>query len=971
MVSFAKTMAIHSVYSWLKFRVIPAPGYWVVGLVLGFAMPLSARHWALESPLEIPVPLVEGNTWSSHPVDAFLLAKLRAVGLQPSPQADRRTLIRRATFDLTGLPPTPEEVNAFVDDTASNAYGRLIDRLLASPQYGEQWARHWLDVARYSDTKGYVYAREEKRWVHAAGYRDWVVRAFNEDVPYDRFLMLQIAADQLVPERSPDLVAMGFLTVGRRFLGVTHDIIDDRIDVVMRGTQALTVACARCHDHKFDPIPTTDYYSLYGVFQSCAEAVVPMGDGENAEVAKLVVKNRELLTKRRAEQMDRTRIRLGDYLAAQLELEKYPEEVFNQLIDEPDLNPFIVRRWEIYLERQRVSGNSVFTVWNALAKSAPTGYGDVLAKLRSAPAGEVDAKVLVAFATIPVDMQEVAKRYAEVLGQPEFKAVLEGIDSPCHVPDEHIANIEMYFPTNTIVELWKSQGDVDRSLLEKGGESAVATILVDRPLATTPRVFKRGNPLTKGEEIPRHFLQALTGPESKPFSKGSGRLELAQAIASKDNPLTARVMVNRVWMHHFGNGLVTTPSDFGKRAEAPSHPQLLDWLALRFMESGWSIKQLHRMLMLSQTYQQSSGREGAGRGQQIDPANRLLWRMNPHRLSFEEARDAWLAATGELDLRMGGKPEALFGGNNLRRTLYAYIDRENLPPEMRMFDFANPDLSISQRTETTVPQQALFGMNHPFIAAKAVVLTRNAGGMEASTQTQHLFARLYQRQPTAEEMEMALAFITSASTPAAPVVRKSLWSYGYGVWNGETAKLEDFKPLPHFNGSAWQGGEQFPDAGLGWVQLTATGGHPGNDAKHAIVRRWTAPQDGDYQLKSTLIHEPDVGDGIRAFVAHGSRGLLRSTVLHHSKEEIDLQAIAMHKGETLDFIVDIRDGLNSDQFLWAPVITVVGSAGTGGDVAEQIWNAERDFGGDLPTLLSPWQQFAQVLMLANEFMFVD
>lgn len=964
-------MANHHPSCRLKFRIIPAPLYWVVGTVLGFAVPLSAKPWALESPVDAPVPVVEGNTWSSQPVDAFVLEKLRAAELQPSPQADRRTLIRRATFDLTGLPPTPDEVSAFVNDSASDAYPRLIDRLLASPHYGEQWARHWLDVARYSDTKGYVYGREEKRWVHASAYRDWVVRAFNEDLPYDRFLLLQIAADQLVPERSPDLAAMGFLTVGRRFLGVTHDVIDDRIDVVMRGTQALTVACARCHDHKFDPIPTADYYSLYGVFQSCAEAMVPMGEGENAEVANLVAKNRELLAKRRGEQMDRTRARLADYLTAQMELEKYPEEVFNQLIDDGDLNPFIVRRWEIYLERQRVSGNPVFTPWHALAKSAPSGYAEVLAKLRSAPTSEVHPSVLAAFASDPADMKEVAKRYADVLKEAEFKDVLEGIDSPCHVPDEHIANIEMYFPTNTIVELWKSQGDVDRSLIEKGDGSTAATILVDRPLAATPRIFKRGNPLTKGEEVPRHFLQAIAGPEIKPFSKGSGRLELAQAIASKDNPLTARVMVNRVWMHHFGNGLVTTPSDFGKRADAPSHPKLLDWLALRFMESGWSLKQLHRTLMLSQTYQQSSSGENDGRGQQIDPANRLLWRMNPHRLSFEEARDAWLAATGELDLKLGGRPETLFGGQNFRRTLYAYIDRENLPPELRVFDFANPDLSISQRTETSVPQQALFGMNHPFIASKAIVLTKDSGTMEAGAQVQHLYERLYQRQPTVEERELALAYIASAMAPAAPVVRKSQWTYGYGAWNGETGRLEGFTPLPHFNGSAWQGGDQFPDAGLGWVKLTATGGHPGNDAKHAIVRRWTAPQDGDYQLKSTLIHEPEVGDGIRAFVAHGSRGLLRSTVLHHSKEEIDLPAITMHKGETLDFIVDIRDGLNSDQFLWVPLITVVGSAGTGGDVAGQTWNAEKDFGGDLPTLLNPWQQLAQVLMLSNEFMFVD
>ena len=260
------------------------------------AKPVSAaEHWAFQ-PLR-----VDG---AKRGIDDFIAAGLAAKGLTASPVADKRTLIRRATFDLTGLPPTLAEVEAFVSDHAPDAYARLIDRLLASPHYGEQWARHWLDVARYSDTKGYVYAREEKMWVHAAPYRDWVVRALNEDMPYDRFVMLQLAADQLVPERSPDLAAMGFLTLGRRFLGVTHDIIDDRIDVVTRGMLGLTVACARCHDHKFDPIPTRDYYSLYGVFQSSAEALVPCcgkSDEGPKELLDAQKKLRDTMTARREE----------------------------------------------------------------------------------------------------------------------------------------------------------------------------------------------------------------------------------------------------------------------------------------------------------------------------------------------------------------------------------------------------------------------------------------------------------------------------------------------------------------------------------------------------------------------------------------------------------------------------------------------------------------------------------------------
>ncbi len=952
----------------LKWRVICLT---LIGLVMGLVLPLRAGHWSLAPPKDSPVPKVADTAGNNHPVDAFILEKLHAAGLQPSPQADRRTLIRRATFDLTGLPPTPEEVEAFLQDASSDAYARLIDRLLASPHYGEQWARHWLDVARYSDTKGYVYAREEKRWVHAAAYRDWVVRAFNEDLPYDRFLKLQIAADQLVPERSPDLAAMGFLTVGRRFLGVSHDIIDDRIDVVMRGTQALTVACARCHDHKFDPIPTRDYYALYGVFQSCAEDLVLCGEVADSTISKKIQENQTLRTKRCHEQMERTRARVADYLLAQKQLDKYPEEVFGQILSAGDLNPIIVRRWADYLERQRLAGNPDFTIWQALSSSEPAKYGEVLAAIKQGTVADSTGysdgpkrvqsaiqpatKIMDAFAVVPANLQEVAKIYAAVLKQPDFKEVLEGGDSPCHVPDEHIANIEMYFPTDIITELWKSQGEVDRSLLAKGESVTAATILVDRAIPAKPRVFKRGSPLTKGEEVSRHFLQAIAGPEMKPFSKGSGRLELAQAIANRDNPLTARVMVNRVWMHLFEAGLVTTPSDFGKQAEPPSHPELLDWLALRFMESGWSIKQLHRTLMLSQTYQQISTTTGA-----LDPANRLLWRMSPHRLTFEEARDAWLTATGELDRRIGGKPGTLFGGNNIRRTLYAYIDRENLPPEMRIFDFANPDLSIPQRSETTVPQQALFGMNHPFIAAKAVVLTKNSAKLEPREHVRHLYSRLYQRPPTSEEMELALAYVDSASSVPPPVVKKSQWTYGYGAWQGETGRVENFKPLPHFTGSGWQGGPSWPDSSLGWLQLTAKGGHPGNDLKHAVVRRWTAPEDGVYELKSTLVHEPEVGDGIRAFVAHTSRGLLYTSLLHHSEQVINLEGIAMKRGETLDFIVDIREQLNSDQFLWAPTIT-----------AAQSWSAAKDFGNDLPPRLTPWQQLAQVLMLANEFLFVD
>jgi hypothetical protein len=481
----------------------------------------------------------------------------------------------------------------------------------------------------------------------------------------------------------------------------------------------------------------------------------------------------------------------------------------------------------------------------------------------------------------------------------------------------------------------------------------------------------------------------MSGGNVKQFSQGSGRLELAKSIADPNNPLTARVIVNRVWMHHFGRGLVNTPSDFGHRAEEPTHPELLDWLSRKFIDSGWRLKELHRLILLSQSYRQDSRGPTdsalASKAQQLDPENRWLWRMTDHRLSFEEARDAWLAASGELDLMVGGRPQPLFAKQSVRRTLYAYVDREDLSPVLRMFDFANPDLSIAQRNSTTVPQQALFAMNHPFIAERIAKLTSANASADTFASVKRLYVALFQRDPTPQELQLASTFIDAdpAKAPDASAdeereQRANRWSYGYGEFDMATGKVVGFTALPHFSGSAWQGGNSFPDPTLGWVQLTATGGHPGNDLKHAIVRRWTAPLAGNFRIRSKLIHEPTVGDGIRAFVSHSRGGLLGSATLHASSVRIDLDAIATEAGDTIDFVVDVRDSLNSDQFLWSPEVAlwspeVVLASNARADIVtpEKTWNAQTDFRGPPTAMLNRWGQLAQVLMLSNEFMFVD
>jgi hypothetical protein len=571
-----------------------------------------------------------------------------------------------------------------------------------------------------------------------------------------------------------------------------------------------------------------------------------------------------------------------------------------------------------------------------------------------------------------------------------LRQVLYAADSPCVVPDEEIVSTEQFFDTDTINSLWKLQGDVERWLNESPDAATHAVALLDRATISEPRILRRGNPASKGDEVPRQFLHALSPAERQPFQRGSGRLELAQAIIASDNPLTARVWANRVWAYHFGAGLVRTPSDFGLRAEAPSHPELLDWLAHQLLTRGWSTKQLHREIVLSAAYQQAStapkGDESPAANVEAarlaDPENRLLWRMNPRRLSFEEWRDTLLQSSGELDLAIGGRPKELFPANdkNVRRTLYGLVDRQFLNPALRVFDFANPDLHIPQRSETTVSQQALFAMNHPFVAerARALVVAVDA---EAADDPLKLVAGMYraafQREPSESERQTAIDFLaaTAADAPSEPLAEASAWSYGYGEVLAAEGRVT-FEPLPRFSGSAWQGGAQWPDAALGWVQLTADGGHAGNDLQHAAVRRWTAPRAGEFRIQSIARHEVAAGDGIRCWVVSSRQGVLQTGTLHDATLPLDVDSVTLEAGDTIDFAVDFNADLNSDQYRWKATIEEVAAPAADAPAGVNptgatTWDSARDFTNNSPQYLDPWQQLAQVLLLSNELMFVD
>jgi hypothetical protein len=763
-------------------------------------------HWAFQPVRQPPLPPVSDPAWCATPVDAFVLARLDAAGLSPSPEADRRTLIRRLSFDLLGLPPTWEEVQTFERDTSADAYAQLVERLLASEHYGERWGRHWLDVARYADSKGYKFFGSNLSFGYT--YRDWVVRAFNADLPYDQFVARQLAADRLVTaDDNRDLAALGYLTVGRRFLEDQPDIIDDRIDVVSRGLLGLTVTCARCHDHKFDPIPTADYYSLYGVFAASVERTRSLrvasqqSEAHRAYEQELVLRQTTLddyFARRHAELKTEFRARTAEYLLAGQKARSGPPRDRFMFVEVPgQLAEIVIERWRVYLDYTARGHDPVFAPWHALAALSEEEFAGqapaLCAQFAAGGTAEAPINPLVAplFDPPPANLDELAQRYAALLADVDrqwhalqVEAVATRQNLPEALPDADREQLRRVLygpiappdvPPSDVEFLVGRPGQAEinalRGKLEEwerqapaGYQRAMTLEDSDELARSNPYVFVRGKASNFGPEVPRQFLAALAGEGRRPFEQGSGRLELAQAIASPENPLTARVLVNRVWGWHFGTGLVGTPSDFGLRSETPTHPELLDWLAAQFVADGWSLKSLHRQIVLSATYRQASHVRPECAA--ADPDNRLLWRANRRRLDLEAMRDALLAASGRLDRTVGGFAVDLA---TPRRTIYAYIDRGALPGMLRTFDFANPDTHAPQRFSTTVPQQALYLLNSPFVLEQARALAARPE-VTAQADPAARIARLYEaalgRAPTEEEVELGRQFVEAPRGPA-------------------------------------------------------------------------------------------------------------------------------------------------------------------------------------------------------------
>ncbi len=723
--------------------------------------PQQRKFWAWQ-------PLVP----SKASLDTFVLAKLEAKQLKPNAPASRRDLIRRAYLDLTGLPPTFDETAAFVNDKSPDAFAKVVDRLLASPRYGERWARYWLDVARYADDR--LDSDVELPYPNSYRYRDWVIEAFNKDLPYNTFVKAQIAGDQL-KNQDPKLA------IGLGFYGLSPELTDDRVDVTTRGFLGLTGACAQCHDHKFDPIPTKDYYALQGVFSSTKRSEFELAPAAEVKAWKDQDKKIQEVKKRIEAFLHNQATTLAEALAA--DSPRYIRAV-RRIVSSSGLtvkaaaavdglDEETLGRWLTYL-KTGPKDNQYLKDWQDESFNLSAFRMEALAVLRERK--QVDEKNLSSKATNDPDTKgetfalPPARFYLwrdlffnDFYGR-EFKQEEDGIlyYGPNRGYLTSDGTIERFLEGHWKGYLSNMRAELKELQASLPPQYAFAHAIKDNPTAINERIQIGGVPERLGETAPRAFLSILSDGDPKPFTQGSGRLELAEAIVG--TPLSARVFVNRVWQHHFGEGLVRTVSNFGLMGGRPSHPELLDALASNFIANGWSIKKLHREIMLSDTYQRSGDFNPANFA--VDPDNRLLWRANRQRLDAESMRDTLLSVTGELEPKAAGEPVALEKADNHRRSIYGFVSRRKLDGTLALFDFPNPNLSAEQRIATASPLQQLFFLNSEFLEARAQALLKRLERINPPAERiRQAYRLLYGREANPDEIKIGEQFIASEKNP--------------------------------------------------------------------------------------------------------------------------------------------------------------------------------------------------------------
>ncbi len=750
-------------------------------------------HWAFQ-PIRKAQPPATASSWAKTPLDRFILAGLEDKGLEPAPRAGKLALLRRAKFDLHGLPPTLAEIETFLADDSQEAFSRLVERLLAAPEYGERWGRHWLDVARYADSTG---VDEDHPYPHAWRYRDYVIAAFNDDLPYDVFVREQIAGD-LLPAQEPGeintrgIIATGFLGLGPKALAQRdevqkkYDVVDEQIDTTTKTFLGLTVACSRCHDHKFDPILTTDYYAFASIFSSTRSFEEWSRDGSESLATPLVPEEIYRPYKESQEKI-RARKRIRS-TTEQLAVERYR---LAKLI--PAMSTDMMQARAAYLGGE--AAPEKLASWVAFLKPRP----DAPSYLK--PWHEADRETAESFAVVQQSslMEVVAKRVdalAAWVDEAE-KNYQAGKDLPAS-PDlptdslytglsEDGAPLDLSaedrntaFSAETHERLETLQHEIDGLEAAAPPEPAMANAVAEGE-PVEQHVFVRGSYKNEGEPVAKRFPIVLAGEQQPPVKQGSGRRELAEWLVSEGNPLPARVMVNRVWQWHFGEGLVRTPNNFGKIGERPTHPELLDSLAARFVADGWSIKSLHRLIMSSATYQMGS--RASDQAWEAAPENRLWSRFPRRRLSIEELRDSYLALSGKLDRTIGGTLDEGSGEiseverNNRRldpddysrRTVYIPLMRNKVPFLLGLFDFGDATTAMGRRTTSNVAPQALYLMNSEFASRSAAAFAEALSAQDDFVGKAYLAALT--RAPTEDERAEAERFF--AQFPSLQAGRKS------------------------------------------------------------------------------------------------------------------------------------------------------------------------------------------------------
>ena len=785
------------------------------------------RKWWSFVPLQEPtVPAITDpalSAWAKTDIDKFVLAKLQEKGMKPAPMADKRTLIRRATLDLTGLPPTEEEITAFEKDSSPDAYAKVVDRLLASPRYGERWGRHWLDVARYGDDdirgldpRGRGFMPLDGAWV----YRDWVIKTFNEDMPYDQFVKRQLAGDLISPHPTPeDLKGTGFLG-GAPWIWDQAEPIqgraderNERIDAVTRGFMGLTVACARCHDHKYDPILAKDYYALGGIFAS--STYKEYNFASDAEVVFYEEKRKEAdqksemtqdFTKNAGDSVAKAyAAQTSTYMVAAWRVMGKPKAKVEDAADQGKLDPEMLDRWVKFLGKKPLYYPDLKDWQLMVAEGGSEEQAKFLGDSFQKRVLELEVKEkaiddenekIKAKAGVPTRREKDVKpnqfdTYDEfcpgctlelkVLPPEEANLYTDLFVRSLSSGDEMSGRGDPGLFAFRGWELTRRLGPVEQAYLASLGGGAAAGPgrrggpqpdsdvypfvhgMADKPKLVDIALDVRGNPHQQGEVVPRGFLTVLRSPDEKPYTQGSGRLQLADDII--ETPIATRVWVNRVWRWHFGTGIVNTPDNFGAVGDPPSDPALLDYLATQFNKNGRSLKKLQRMIMLSAVYQQSSKETPDEHVK--DPLNRYYSHFSLQRLDAEQLRDSILFVSGDLDLKEVGGPATQLGVDNTKRTVYAKVSRFRIDPFLQAFDFPNPTFTAEQRFSTNVPVQRLYFMNDPFVYKQAEVLSNRVYSKgDDSARITETYRLVFGRKPTPAELQAGLDFLKT--TPDKP-----------------------------------------------------------------------------------------------------------------------------------------------------------------------------------------------------------